>query len=303
MRRALERDPCLPYDEGMDARQQRFTLTIACPDRVGIVAAVSGFLAGHGGWILEANHHADPVSRTFFMRHEILADSLPFGLDELRERFQRIAEPFAMTWSLTDSAVKKRLVLLVSRQDHCLNDLLYRWRSGDFEFDIPMVISNHDDLRSFVEWHGIPYVHLPMDKDTKEAGFRRILDLYREVRGDAMILARFMQVLPPWLCEALPRRILNIHHSFLPSFAGAKPYHQAFERGVKLIGATCHYVTAHLDEGPIIEQDVIRIDHSDTAEDLVRYGRDIEKVVLARGVRYHVQDRILVQGSRTVVFR
>ena len=287
----------------MNPKQQRFTLTIACPDRVGIVAAVAGFLAEHGGWILEANHHADPVSQTFFMRHEILAESLPFGLEAFKARFAAIAEPFGMTWAVTDSDAKKRLVLLVSRQDHCLYDLLYRWRSQDFEFEIPMVISNHEDLRAFVEWHGIPYVHVPMTPDTREAGFRRILDLYREVRGDAMILARYMQVLPPWLCEALPGRILNIHHSFLPSFAGAKPYHQAFERGVKLIGATCHYVTAHLDEGPIIEQDVIRIDHSDTADDLVRYGRDIEKVVLARGVRFHVQDRILVHGNRTVVFK
>ena len=287
----------------MNSKKQRFTLTIACPDRVGIVAAVAGFLAEHGGWILEANHHADPVSSTFFMRHEILAESLPFGLEAFKARFAPIADAFAMTWAVTDSAVKKRLVVLVSRQDHCLYDLLYRWRSQDFAFEIPMVISNHEDLRSFVEWHGIPYVHVPMDKDTKEAGFRRILDLYREAGGDAMILARFMQVLPPWLCATLPGRILNIHHSFLPSFAGAKPYHQAFERGVKLIGATCHYVTPSLDEGPIIEQDVIRIDHSDTADDLVRYGRDIEKVVLARGVRFHVQDRILVHGNRTVVFK
>ena len=287
----------------MNSKKQRFTLTIACPDRVGIVAAVAGFLAEHGGWILEANHHADPVSQTFFMRHEILAESLPFGLEAFKARFAPIGDEFGMTWAVTDSAVKKRLVVLVSRQDHCLYDLLYRWRSQDFEFEIPMVISNHDDLRSFVEWHGIPYVHVPMDKDTKEAGFRRIVDLYRQAQGDAMILARFMQVLPPWLCETLPGQILNIHHSFLPSFAGAKPYHQAFERGVKLIGATCHYVTAHLDEGPIIEQDVIRIDHSDTADDLVRYGRDIEKVVLARGVRFHVQDRILVHGNRTVVFK
>ena len=287
----------------MTSRERRFTLTIACPDRVGIVAAVSGFLAGHGGWILEASHHADPVSRWFFMRHEILAGSLPFGYEELRARFQEVAEPFGMRWSLADSAVKKRLVLLVSRQDHCLNDLLYRWRSQDFEFDIPLVVSNHEDLRAFVEWHRIPFVHVPMAADTKEAGFRRILDLYREARGDAMVLARYMQVLPAWLCDELRGRVLNIHHSFLPSFAGAKPYHQAFERGVKLIGATCHYVTADLDEGPIIEQDVIRIDHGDTAEDLVAYGRDIEKVVLARGVRYHVQDRILLQGSRTVVFK
>ena len=287
----------------MDKSTQRYTLTVTCPDGVGIVAAVSGFLAGHGGWILEANHHSDHMSHTFFMRHEILAASLPFDLEELKVRFARVAEPFGMKWAITDSAVKKRMVVLVSRQDHCLYDLLHRWRSQDFNFEIPAVISNHEDLRSFVEWHGIPFFHVPMAKDTKEAAFRRVLELYREHRGDAMVLARFMQVLPPWLCEALPGRILNIHHSFLPSFAGAKPYHQAFERGVKLIGATCHYVTAQLDQGPIIEQDVIRIDHGDNPDDLVRFGRDIEKAVLARGVRFHVEDRILFQGNRTVVFK
>ena len=287
----------------MDNSSQRYTLTVACPDGVGIVAAVSGFLAEHGGWILEANHHSDHGSGTFFMRHEILAESLPFGLEELKARFSRIADGFSMKWAISDSAAKKRLVVLVSKQDHCLYDLLYRWRSQDFQFDIPLVISNHEDLRAFVEWHGIPFIHVPMTADTKEAAFQRILQLYREFAGDSMILARFMQVLPPWICEALPGQILNIHHSFLPSFAGAKPYHQAFARGVKLIGATCHYVTAQLDQGPIIEQDVIRIDHGDSAEDLVRFGRDIEKAVLARGVRFHVEDRILLHGNRTVVFK
>jgi formyltetrahydrofolate deformylase len=287
----------------MDRTDRRYTLTIACPDRVGIVAAVSGFLAEHGGWILEANHHSDHGSRTFFMRHEILADSLPFPLEEFKTRFAGIARSFAMTWAVSDSAVKKRMVLLVSRQDHCLYDLLHRWHSQDFAFDIPLVISNHEDLRGFVEWHGIPYEYVPVRPETKESAFRRILDLYREHQGDAMVLARYMQVLPPWLCAQLPSRILNIHHSFLPSFAGAKPYHQAYDRGVKLIGATCHYVTDQLDEGPIIEQDVIRIDHGDSVEDLVRYGRDIEKTVLARGVRYHVEDRVLLHGCRTVVFK
>ena len=287
----------------MDNSSQRYTLTVACPDGVGIVAAVSGFLAEHGGWILEANHHSDHGSGTFFMRHEIRAESRPFGLEELKARFSRIADGFSMKWAISDSAAKKRLVVLVSKQDHCLYDLLYRWRSQDFQFDIPLVISNHEDLRAFVEWHGIPFIHVPMTADTKEAAFQRILQLYREFAGDSMILARFMQVLPPWICEALPGQILNIHHSFLPSFAGAKPYHQAFARGVKLIGATCHYVTAQLDQGPIIEQDVIRIDHGDSAEDLVRFGRDIEKAVLARGVRFHVEDRILLHGNRTVVFK
>jgi formyltetrahydrofolate deformylase len=237
------------------------------------------------------------------MRHEILADSLALTLEEFKQRFALVAEPFAMTWAIADSAVKKRLVVLVSRQDHCLYDLLYRWRSQDFAFDIPAVISNHEDLRAFVEWHGIPFIHVPVPAQGKEASFRRILELYHEHGGDAMVLARYMQVLPGWMCEALPSRILNIHHSFLPSFAGAKPYHQAYQRGVKLIGATCHYVTAQLDDGPIIEQDVIRIDHGDGVDDLVRYGRDIEKAVLARGVRYHVEDRVLLHGNRTVVFK
>jgi len=195
------------------------------------------------------------------------------------------------------------VVILVSRQDHCLYDLLHRWRSQDFPFDIPCVISNHEDLRGFVEWHGIPYFHVPVARDGRDQAFRRVLELYRGHRGDTMVLARYMQILPPWLCDELPGRVINIHHSFLPSFAGARPYHQAFERGVKLIGATCHYVTAELDAGPIIEQDVIRIDHGDSVEDLVRYGRDIEKAVLARGVRCHVEDRVLVHGQRTVVFK
>jgi formyltetrahydrofolate deformylase len=287
----------------MNPTPRSYTLTIACPDRVGIVAAVSGFITEYGGWIQEARQHSDHDSATFFMRHEILADSLSLSLEQFRERFGSIAERFHMDWAISDSAVKKRLVLLVSRQDHCLYDLLYRWRSQDFAFDIPLVISNHEDLRAFVEWHGIPFEHVPVTADTKEAAFRRMLELFHAAGGDTMVLARYMQVLPGWLCEALPSRILNIHHSFLPSFAGAKPYHQAYRRGVKLIGATCHYVTAQLDEGPIIEQDVIRIDHSYAVEDLVRFGRDIEKAVLARGVRYHVEDRVLLHGHRTVVFK
>ncbi|HSD62125.1 MAG TPA: formyltetrahydrofolate deformylase [Burkholderiales bacterium] len=287
----------------MDLGGRRYTLTISCPDRVGIVAAVSTFIAWHRGWILEANHHSDHASQRFFMRHEILAESLPFGLEEFRARFAPIAGEFAMRWDIADSAVKKRVVILVSRQDHCLYDLLHRWRSQDFLFDIPCVISNHEDLRGFVEWHGIPYFQVPVVREGRDEAFRRVLELYRGHRGDAMVLARFMQILPPWLCDELPGRILNIHHSFLPSFAGAKPYHQAFERGVKLIGATCHYVTAELDAGPIIEQDVIRIDHGDSVEDLVRSGRDIEKAVLARGVRYHVEDRVLLHGHRTIVFK
>jgi formyltetrahydrofolate deformylase len=279
----------------------RYTLTISCPDRSGIIAAVTGFIAQHGGFIVEASYHTEQAAQRFFMRQEIRAESLPFDAPTFRERFAPLVTEFGMTWQLADSAIKKRLVVLVSRQDHCLNDLLHRWRSGELEVEIPCVISNHEDLKSFVEWHGIPFLYVEMSD--KETAFRRIAQLFTEHQGDTMVLARFMQVLPPWLCQLYPGRIINIHHSFLPSFAGAKPYHQAHLRGVKLIGATCHYVTDELDAGPIIEQDTMRIDHGDTVEDLVRYGRDIERTVLARGLRYHVEDRVLICGNKTIVFR
>lgn len=278
-----------------------YTLTISCPDRAGIIAAVSGFIARHGGFIVEASYHTDRESERFFMRQEIRAESLPFDAGEFGLRFAPLAEEFDMRWQLADSAQNKRLVILVSRQDHCLDDLLHRWRSGEFQVDIPCVISNHEDLRSFVEWHGIPFILVDM-KDKANA-FERIAALFDEYRGDTMVLARFMQILPPFLCQRYPGRIVNIHHSFLPSFVGAKPYHQAHQRGVKLIGATCHYVTDELDAGPIIEQDTVRIDHGDTVEDLVRYGRDIEKTVLSRALRYHVEDRVLVCGNKTIVFK
>lgn len=285
---------------------QRYTLTISCPDRAGIIAAVSSFIAQHGGFIVEASYHTEQSAQRFFMRQEIRADSLPFDALELNRRFMPLAQEFDMSWQLSDSAQKKRLVVLVSKQDHCLNDLLHRWRSGELLVDIPCVISNHDDLRSFVEWHGIPFVHLDMSASNaaaKTATFDKIAALYKQHRGDCMVLARFMQIIPASLCQQYPGQIINIHHSFLPSFVGAKPYHQAYQRGVKLIGATCHYVTEALDEGPIIEQDTVRIDHGDTVGDLVRYGKDIEKSVLARGLRYHVEDRVLICGNKTIVFR
>ena len=279
-----------------------YTLTISCPDRSGIIAAVTGFIAQHGGFIVEASYHTEQDEQRFFMRQEIRADSLPFDATEFRRVFAPLASELNMTWQLADSAQKKRLVLLVSKQDHCLDDLLHRWRSGELLVDIPCVISNHNDLRSFVEWHGIPFIHVDMQSD-KPAAFAKIAALFDEYRGDTMILARFMQIMPPALCRKYAGRIINIHHSFLPSFVGAKPYHQAYLRGVKLIGATCHYVTDELDAGPIIEQDTVRIDHGDTVDDLVRYGRDIEKTVLSRGLRYHVEDRVLVCGNKTIVFR
>ena len=279
-----------------------YTLTISCPDRSGIIAAVTGFIAQHGGFIVEASYHTEQDEQRFFMRQEIRADSLPFDAQEFRRLFTPLADEFGMSWQLADSARKKRLVLLVSKQDHCLDDLLHRWRSGELQVDIPCVISNHEDLRSFVEWHGIPFIYVDMQTD-KAAAFDKVAELFEQYRGDTMILARFMQIMPPALCQKYSGRIINIHHSFLPSFVGAKPYHQAYQRGVKLIGATCHYVTDELDAGPIIEQDTVRIDHGDTVDDLVRYGRDIEKTVLSRGLRYHVEDRVLVCGNKTIVFR
>jgi len=282
---------------------RRYTLTLTCPDRVGIVAAVSGMIAQHQGWIVEASHHADEQAKRFFLRQEIRADSLPFDVATLREKFASIAAEFDMDWRISDSAVKKRVVVLVSKQEHCLYDLLARWQSKELDIDIPCVISNHETFRGLVEWHGIPFHHVPVMPENKDAAYAEVQRLFEDNRGDTMVLARYMQILSPGLCRAYPGQIINIHHSFLPSFVGARPYHQAYERGVKLIGATCHYVTEALDQGPIIDQDVIRIDHSDSPEDMVRYGKDIEKTVLARGLRYHLEDRVLAHGNKTVVFR
>jgi formyltetrahydrofolate deformylase len=282
---------------------QKYILSLSCPDRVGVVAAVSGFIAQHQGWITEAQHHSDELSERFFMRQEILAESLKLSLVEFRSAFGAIADEFQMDWKITDSTQKKRVVLLVSKLEHCLYDLLSRWRSGELAIDIPCVISNHEDFRKLVEWHEIPFHHVPVTADTKESAYETVMQLYDAAQADTMVLARYMQVLSPKMCDRYPGQIINIHHSFLPSFVGAKPYHQAYARGVKLIGATCHYVTEELDAGPIIDQDVIRIDHSDTIDDLIRYGKDIEKTVLAKGLRYHVEDRVLRHGNKTVVFR
>jgi formyltetrahydrofolate deformylase len=281
---------------------KHYRLIISCPDTVGIVAAVSDFIAKHQGWITEAHQFADPESRWFFMRYVVSADSLPFGIEEFKARFTPIAKRFAMHWEITDSSVRKRVVLMASKQAHCLSDLLYRWRSGELAFDIPCVISNHDDLRGYVEWHGIPYHHFPVDLPDKREHFAAVSRQIAEAKADAVVLARYMQILPPDLCDTYAGRIINIHHSFLPSFVGAKPYHQAAERGVKLVGATCHYVTSELDAGPIIEQDVARVNHHNSAEEMVRLGKDVEKTVLARGLSYHLEHRVMVHGNKTIVF-
>lgn len=278
-------------------------LTLSCPDRVGIVAAVSTLIAANDGWISEAQHHSDQESQRFFMRQEVLASSLPFGLDEMRRRFLPIAERFEMKWAMRDSAQKKRVVILVSKAGHCLYDLLSRWRSQELEIEIVGVISNHETFRGLVEWHGIPYHYVPVNAANKATACQEMMTLFAAAGAEVMVLARYMQILSGEMCDRYAGQILNIHHSFCTSFIGAKPYHQAYARGVKLIGATCHYVTKDLDCGPIIDQDVLRIDHSDSPKDLVRYGKDIEKTVLARGLRYHIEDRVMLHDNKTIVFR
>jgi len=279
------------------------TLSFSCPDASGIVAAVSSFVAQHKGWITEASQHTEHELGRFFMRMEIKASSLDFPPEAFGPHFSPLAQQFGLEWTLSDSEQPRRVVLLCSKQEHCLYDLLARQVSQDFRFIVPCVVSNHEAHRKVVEAHGIPFHYVPVTPENKAVAYRRMEQIFRDEKADLIVLARYMQVLDEELCRNFAGKILNIHHSVLPSFAGAKPYHQAHRRGVKLIGATCHFVTPELDEGPIVEQDVIRVDHSDTPEDMVQLGKDIEKVVLARGLRAVVEDRVLLAGNnKTVVF-
>jgi formyltetrahydrofolate deformylase len=279
------------------------TLSGWCPDRSGIVAEIAQIIAEEGGWILETSHHSDVPSLRYFMRFEIRADSLQRGVAHFTKKFGEVAKKINMVWRLSDSAQKRRMVVLVSKEEHCLYDILSRYHAKEWNVDIPLIISNHEIFADLATWHGIPFHYFPMRNDEeRNTAYQQMAQWFVREKINLLVLARFMQIIPAWLCEQFPRQIINIHHSFLPSFVGAKPYHQAFEKGVKLIGATCHYVTSELDQGPIIEQDVIRINHSETVDDLVRYGKDIEKIVLARGLRYHLEDRVLDNGVKTVVF-
>jgi len=283
-------------------RSASYTLVISCPDRVGIVAAVSRFVADRGGSLTESNHHTDVEQGWFFMRNVISAKSLTIDLKQFREQFAPLAAELGMNWTVRDNIELQRVVLLASHASHCLADILHRWKSGDLACQIPCVISNHENLRSMVEWHGIPFHYVPVPREDKTEAFARMSEIIERHRAETVVLARYMQIVPPQLCEQYAGRLINIHHSFLPSFIGANPYLRAYERGVKLIGATCHYVTQDLDEGPIIEQDVIRVNHSCGKDDLVRLGRDVEQSVLSRGSRYHLEDRVIVRGNKTVVF-
>lgn len=277
-----------------------YILTLSCTDTRGIVAAVTGFLAQQDGFIHESTQFGDPSTERFFMRVHFGA---PLAIDALQAKFRcDVAERFGMEWEIKDTTIKPRVLILCSKQLHCVNDLLHRYRTGSLKMEIPAVISNHEDARGIVEWSGVPFHHFPTvqgNKPEAEANIRKVIEAEKI---DLVVLARYMQILSPELSRDLRGRAINIHHSFLPSFKGAKPYHQAHERGVKIIGATAHFVTDALDEGPIIEQEVARVDHSQSPEDLVAIGEDIEARVLARSVKCWLEHRILLNGNKTVVF-
>ena len=280
-----------------------FILTLSCPDRVGIVHAVTGFLSQHRCNIVDSQQFGDRDTGRFFMRVHLEGNDEPRSLDDLRDAFARVGETFAMDWHIDGETARARIVIMVSQQGHCLNDLLYRWRIGSLPGDIAAIVSNHRDFEALAKSYEVPYHYVPVTTSTRDDAEQRLLDIVAETGAELVILARYMQVLSARVCEQLPGRIINIHHSFLPSFKGAKPYHQAHDRGVKLIGATAHYVTANLDDGPIIEQEVARVDHGDDVENLTSIGRDVECLALARAVRWHLEHRVLLDGHKTIVFR
>ena len=277
-------------------------LLLSCPDQRGLVAAIANFLLAHNANILHADQHQDGELRLFLMRVEWDLGGFALPLAEFASAFAPIAEQYHMTWRLAESAQKSRMAVFVSKFDHCLADLLYRYQSGELHCEIPIILSNHEDTRWLAETYRLPYQHIAVNRDAKEEAEKTQLAIMRDRKVDFIVLARYMQVLSPRFIAHFPQRIINIHHSFLPAFHGAKPYHRAFERGVKLIGATSHYVTETLDDGPIIEQDVARISHRDTLEDLIHKGADLEKIVLSRAVKWHLDNRVLVYANKTVVF-
>ena len=280
-----------------------FVLVLVCPDRPGIVHAVSGFLVRHGGNIRESQQFGDPLVGRFFMRIDFAVADHSLPADTLRSDFAEVAAEYAMEFELWEASAPYRTLIMVSKHLHCLNDLLFRASTGSLQIEIPAVVSNHPDAGDLVRSYGLDFHHIPVTPDTKPEAEAQLRGLVAELDIHLVVLARYMQVLSDDLCRHLSGRAINIHHSFLPSFKGAKPYHQAFDRGVKLVGATAHYVTGDLDEGPIIEQDVMRVDHAHTQDQLVSAGRDVEAQVLSRAVRWHSQSRVLLNGNRTVVFR
>ena len=277
-------------------------LLLSCPDQRGLVAAIANFLLAHNANILHADQHQDGELKLFLMRVEWDLQGFTLPLAEFPQAFAPIAAQYRMTWRLSESAHKPRMAVFVSKFDHCLADLLYRYQSGELHCEIPIILSNHEDTRWLAETYRLPYQHIPVNHDAKEEAERLQLAILHDRKVDFIVLARYMQMVSPRFIAHFPQRIINIHHSFLPAFHGAKPYHRAFERGVKLIGATSHYVTEALDDGPIIEQDVARISHRDTLDDLIHKGADLEKIVLSRAVKWHIDNRVLVYANKTVVF-
>ena len=280
-----------------------FVLTLLCPDRPGIVHAVTGFLVQNGGNIVESQQFGDQITDRFFMRIDFSLSGPPVTADELRDRFAGIAATYGMAFELWAARAPYKTLIMVSKQLHCLNDLLFRYSTGSLQIEIPAVVSNHRDAEKLCDVYGLPFHHIPVTAETKAAAEEQLLGLVQDHDIHLVVLARYMQVLSDDVCRTLAGKVINIHHSFLPSFKGAKPYHQAYERGVKLVGATAHYVTADLDEGPIIEQDTLRVDHGYNQDQLVAAGRDVEAQVLSRAVRWHSESRVLLNGHRTVVFR
>ena len=278
------------------------TLLIHCPDRPGLVHDVTGFISSHQGNIIDLQQHIDPEQNAFFMRLEWSLEKFTLEGEEIESRLQPMARRHEMQMRLHFASRRKRVALFVTKENHCIYDLLARHEAGDLPVDIPLIVANHETLRPAAERFGIPFHHFPITKENKLEQEAAQITLLKEARIDTVVLARYMQIISPAMIAAYPQQILNIHHSFLPAFVGAKPYHQAHARGVKIIGATSHYVTADLDEGPIIHQDVMRVSHEDTVQDLVRLGRDLEKTVLAKALWWHVRDRVLVYRNKTVVF-
>jgi formyltetrahydrofolate deformylase len=278
------------------------TLLISCPDRKGLVAAVTQFLASNNGNILNLDQHVDPQENVFFMRVEWDLAGFAIAPEQIGSQFQPIAEQFSMTWQLFFSDVLPRMALFVSKEPHCLYDILSRWQSGEWRVEIPLIVSNHPTLEPIAQQFGIPFYQFPVNADNKREQEEKQLALLAEHQPDFIVLARYMQIVTPEFISHYPNRIINIHHSFLPAFPGAKPYHSAYARGVKIIGATSHYVTAELDAGPIIEQNILRVDHRDTVADLIRKGKDVEKLVLAKAIWHHINHEILVYDNKTVIF-
>jgi formyltetrahydrofolate deformylase len=287
----------------MTDKDHSYILTISCPDTVGIVAAVTGFLSKNEYFIDESAHFGDHDTGQFFSRIRFHSNDTDFSESNFRAAFGSICERFSMECDIHDATIPTRAIIMVSKHDHCLNDLLYRYRTGALQIEIPAIVSNHADLRSLADWHNIPFHHVPVSADTRAEAEQQLTRIYHEAKADLLILARYMQILSDKLCESMPGKVINIHHSFLPGFKGSRPYHQAHVRGVKLIGATAHYVTTDLDEGPIIEQTVERVDHTNGVDALTAVGRDVEAITLARAVRYHTEHRVFLNGNRTVVFR